>query len=247
MSTTPLTDAITALTTYSNTVTGASDTDLSSAVATLAAGYGQGGGGEDTLKALLDNTLTDFEYSGSGVITQGLFSNKTTLKNIKLSGVTLNGTAQFLGCTNLERARLDGVASLGTNATFQNAGKNATKLVIVLPSATSCPPDCFRGCNVNAVIDFGPNFTSMGNRSFYNNGFVGTLILRSATVVTCGNSNAIDALVRGKNATVYVPQALISTYQTDTNWSLAYAAGVTFTAIEGTTYETHYADGTAIS
>lgn len=45
MSTTPLTDAITALTTYSNTVTGASDTDLSSAVATLAAGYGGGGGG----------------------------------------------------------------------------------------------------------------------------------------------------------------------------------------------------------
>lgn len=44
MSTTPLTDAITALTTYSNTVTGASDTDLSSAVATLAAGYGGGGG-----------------------------------------------------------------------------------------------------------------------------------------------------------------------------------------------------------
>lgn len=45
MSTTPLTDAINALTTYSNTVTGASDTTLSDAVATLAAGYGGGGGG----------------------------------------------------------------------------------------------------------------------------------------------------------------------------------------------------------
>lgn len=44
-STTPLTDAINALTTYSNTVTGASDTTLSDAVATLAAGYGGGGGG----------------------------------------------------------------------------------------------------------------------------------------------------------------------------------------------------------
>lgn len=37
---TPLTDRINALTTYSNTVTGASDTTLSEAVATLAAGYG---------------------------------------------------------------------------------------------------------------------------------------------------------------------------------------------------------------
>ena len=44
MSGTPLTDAINALTTYSNTVTGASDTTLSEAVATLASGYGGGGG-----------------------------------------------------------------------------------------------------------------------------------------------------------------------------------------------------------
>lgn len=42
---TPLTDAINALTTYSNSVTGASDTTLSDAVDTLAAGYGGGGGG----------------------------------------------------------------------------------------------------------------------------------------------------------------------------------------------------------
>jgi len=39
----PLTDAINALTTYANTVTGASDTTLSEAVATLAEGYGGGG------------------------------------------------------------------------------------------------------------------------------------------------------------------------------------------------------------
>lgn len=41
---TPLTDAINALTTYANETTGASDTTLSAAVGTLAAGYGQGGG-----------------------------------------------------------------------------------------------------------------------------------------------------------------------------------------------------------
>ena len=41
---TPLTDEINALTAYANTVTGASDTCLSDAVATLADGYGSGGG-----------------------------------------------------------------------------------------------------------------------------------------------------------------------------------------------------------
>lgn len=41
---TPLTDQINALTTYANTVTGTSDTNLSDAVQTLANGYGGGGG-----------------------------------------------------------------------------------------------------------------------------------------------------------------------------------------------------------
>lgn len=44
-STTPLTDAINALTQYANDTTGASDTNLSDAVGTLVAGYGGGGGG----------------------------------------------------------------------------------------------------------------------------------------------------------------------------------------------------------
>lgn len=71
MSTTPLTDAITALTTYSNTVTGASDTDLSSAVATLAAGYGGGGGGgtwsyeQVTIGSnSVTNTASAYDYFG---------------------------------------------------------------------------------------------------------------------------------------------------------------------------------------
>ena len=43
MPSTPLTDAIVALTTYANTVTGESDTTLSAAVETLIDGYGGGG------------------------------------------------------------------------------------------------------------------------------------------------------------------------------------------------------------
>jgi hypothetical protein len=46
---TPLTDAINALITYANSVTGASDTTLSDAVHTLASGYGGGGGSTRTV------------------------------------------------------------------------------------------------------------------------------------------------------------------------------------------------------
>lgn len=63
MPNTPLTDAINALTTYANTVTGASDTTLSDAVATLASGYGGGGG---TLPRLLNfETVTPTENASS--------------------------------------------------------------------------------------------------------------------------------------------------------------------------------------
>lgn len=52
----PLTDGINALTRYANSVTGASDTTLSEAVATLANGYGQSGGGSEW-QLLKDYTL----------------------------------------------------------------------------------------------------------------------------------------------------------------------------------------------
>ena len=58
----PLTDAITALTTYANTVTSASDTTLSDAVATLAAGYGGGGGSVTTSFALKDYKVASAKW-----------------------------------------------------------------------------------------------------------------------------------------------------------------------------------------
>ena len=38
-------------------------------------------------------------------------------------------------------------------------------------------------------------------------------------------------------STIYVPQDLISSYQADSKWSLAYNAGATFLPIEGSEYE----------
>lgn len=68
---TPLTDSINALTTYANEVTGASDTNLSDAVHTLASGYG-GGGVSNVVTGTFKNTATDesvdvdVDYSGNG-------------------------------------------------------------------------------------------------------------------------------------------------------------------------------------
>lgn len=70
-----------------------------------------------------------------------------------------------------------------------------------------------------------------------------TLILRkSDAICTLANISAFtNTPMRGYNSlsgTIYVPSALISTYQTATNWSTIYGEGhVTFAAIEGSQYE----------
>ena len=61
MSTTPLTDAINALTQYANETTGQSDTTLSDAVGTLVAGYG-GGGSMGGLGNMVDVSDQDYAF-----------------------------------------------------------------------------------------------------------------------------------------------------------------------------------------
>ena len=82
--TTPLTDAINALTTYSNTVTGASDQTLSDAVATLAAGYG--GGGSEEID--LSNTALWEVGAVTGTLSRTYSQNKDT-NTARLRGVYL--------------------------------------------------------------------------------------------------------------------------------------------------------------
>ena len=70
-----LTDGIEALTTYANGVTGESDTTLSDAVASLADGYGQGGGYTGLEYVYASNgTVESLIWHGSGKIANGNFN-----------------------------------------------------------------------------------------------------------------------------------------------------------------------------
>ena len=102
--TTPLTDAINALTTYSNTVTGKNppDTTLSDAVATLAAGYGGGGGSGSgfpdfsagNIRALIFNSAyftTDY-YDTLQNLYVIMFKSGTTVSYEHFFGITAGNT-----------------------------------------------------------------------------------------------------------------------------------------------------------
>ena len=87
----------------------------------------------------------------------------------------------------------------------------------------------------------------------YNNGFsrcgaLKTLIIRAPYCLTL--SGGLDGAFgpSGDGGTLYVPSDLISTYQSATNWStiLSYENNQIL-PIEGSIYETQYADGTPIT
>lgn len=103
----PLTDAINALTTYANGITGASDTTLSDAVRTLADGYG----GEEVYTApngliyTPKMTIPDSTASWSACL-GNMFDGATELLEVTIDRKPQNGyqfTRTFYGCTKLKK------------------------------------------------------------------------------------------------------------------------------------------------
>ena len=126
-------------------------------------------------------------------------------------------TYAFYNCTNMP------LASLGTLF------------------ASSIPTSAFYGCKAITALDCA-NTKSIAANAFNGCNSLHTLVLRSTGLCTLSNVSAFTGTpLRGYNGltgTVYVPNDLISTYQTATNWKTLYNAGtVTFVAIEGSEYE----------
>lgn len=155
-------------------------------------------------------------------------------------GVTSIGNNAFFGCTNLALTELpNGVTSIGDSAFY-----SCTNLALTeLPSGvTGIGADVFYSCKGLQQLD-AQNVDTIGSRAFSSCSNLTKLVLRkSGTACTLKNVNAFNTTpmrgTGGKSGTVYVPSALISTYQTATNWSTLYSAGyLTFAAIEGSEYE----------
>lgn len=110
----PLTDAINALTTYANSVTGASDTTLSDAVDTLAAGYGGGGGSSpiqliDTITVPADTRTFDLDLSGYTSYDMFLVVTDVTLSAVDWLYYVPNGTSATGGTYSSKLSNLQGV------------------------------------------------------------------------------------------------------------------------------------------
>lgn len=123
---------------------------------------------------------------------------------------------------------------------------------VVLPNLSNIPGfSVFASCTHLLAADIGGTFTVLQNNTFNGCSKLDTLIIRNASACNLGNINAFASTPfasGGTGGTLYVPQSLISTYQGKNNWStiLGYANN-SIQKIEGSIYETAYADGTPIT
>ena len=99
----------------------------------------------------------------------------------------------------------------------------------------------FKDCRNLETIDVGKAY-QINSSAFQNDYVLTTLILRGTSVCRLQNVTAfLQTPFRGyggRTGEIYVPENLISSYQSATNWASIYAEGyVTFKKIEGSIYE----------
>lgn len=184
-----------------------------------------GGGGEAEVAELIERSATTIENDEATSVGASAFYSYTALTSVKLPNVKTIGTSAFQLCNGLT--------------------------TVVFPTINyRVDGSAFRQCsNLTAADFYSPS--SLGAQTFYSCTRFTTLVLRGNSVATLGNISCFNGspfASNGTGGTLYVPSALISSYQSATNWStiLGYANN-SIQAIEGSQYENYYADGAPIT
>ncbi len=206
-----------------------------------------GGGGGISADDIADKTISGPLVLNTTEIKAYAFYDCDLITTVEGPNLTKIGENAFGYCTGLTVVNLPEVTTLNQQA-FQRVGSQENPTTIVLPKlSTLSGRGHFDRGNFEA-IDLGPNLASLPGDCIYHNtekNICPILVLRRTDGVVAA---ATEAAINGAGGTVYVPSSLVESYKTASNWSTRFAAGkVTFAAIEGSYYATHYADGTPIA
>ena len=213
----------------------------------------EGGGDDETLKKVVEGGATEIVLPDSvTTIKRYCFRDEKTLIDIRSEGVTSISSYAFYGCTSLALTSLpEGVTSIGSYAfrgctslaltslpegvtsisTSAFYGCTSLTLMSLPEGVTSISTSAFYGCTSLTLMSLPEGVTSIGISAFYGCTALTTLILRRTDAITALGNKSAFALTPIASGTgyIYVPSALLATYQAATNWS-TYSAQ--FRAIE---------------
>lgn len=187
----------------------------------------------------------DFPNLGNVYSYSSIFSGCTALESVNLPKLTQLGQYNFQNCTALKTLHLPSCTKLNA---YNFKGSGIITLVLPKYNNSQATWQVFAEATNLLTIDMLGAYVQQS--MFTKSTKLSTIVLRSTSVLTLANINAFTSTPfasSGSGGTLYVPSALISSYQSATNWStiLGYANN-SIEAIEGSIYETQYADGTPI-
>ena len=202
-------------------------------------------------------SLKSASFSKATEIGDCAFHSCEYLQSADFPEATSIGGTAFTGCNSLKEAVFPKVTAMKGNA-FQNCIALES---IVFPLLTALNPYSFTYTKLteaafpsaaavyiyalanNSLLErvILPKAAEIGANAFRQCAKLSTLVLGNTEgVCTLGGTNAFYGTPfasGGSGGTVYVPEALIGSYQEATNWSTLYAAGsCSFQAIEGSEY-----------
>lgn len=228
----------------------------------------QGGGDID---ALISGTIISVSSDVTSIKNYALL-NCMALATVSFPNVTSVGEYAFTktGLTEITETQFPSLVNSGSNS-FREMG-NITRFF--LPKATvglwAVRKNVLLTAAVFRKLDYQGNFmecsalqkvdiSTGGVLSYaFSNTAINLLVLRSTTLQSLSGTNAFDRTPfasGGTGGTIYIPKALYDhlgdgteyDYKAATNWSTIDAYGtITWSQIEGSIYETQYADGTPI-
>lgn len=178
------------------------------------------GGDNSKYLNLIAKTGTSFSDDSVTEIGRNIFAYWTTLETISLPNLVKITDGVFQGSNKISNFYFPKVTTITNGNNFNGAGTSTS--TIVLPSVSSIPSmnafNTFKG----KAIDLDGSLSNLNTYTFNSSSELETIILRKNSVVAVNHVNAFNSTPFASDGTggiLYVPESLVSSYQSATNWS----------------------------
>ena len=143
-----------------------------------------------------------------------VFQRNASLTKFIAPLLTTLGSSAFLVCAALLEVDFPVLTTVNGSA-FSGCSKLAA---VDFPKLTTCGAWAFNGCSTLKRADIG-KVTAISNYAFQGCAALSTLILRGTEAVCTIGTNAFTNCTALASGLIYVPAALVASYQADTSWA----------------------------
>lgn len=216
-----------------------------------------GGDPAEVIKKYADGTLTEIDLTGVTSVIPRAFAYRQYGNELRINAPDLTTVEQysFWQSTKITSGYFPMVTTIGTEGFF-----NTRFVKVAFPSLTTISGSSNFSSNTSLIaIDLG-RVSKLVNACLSGCSKLTTIVLRkSSTITTMQRISALNSTPfasGGSGGTIYIPKVLYDElgtgssldYKAAMNWSTLDSYGtITWAQIEGSYYETHYADDTEIS